>query len=313
MAGADCACEQAQGGLKGAEEANRRLDSLDAGAGSAPKGGGALGELEKRMAEAEAELQRLGGTMDVGVAMEDQAKQLAELFASKASKDDLASVRMQSDSGDSKLKAELEERAQTIAGLIAAQKEELQGELEEVGVVVEKKADREWLDEFESKIRDQMAKIASDAENGVSPGELDKRLAALRKMLESAMEGMNDSKGSGAFFRCLACDRPLPPQDNWKAKTRHGNASQSIRDGPPPPEDAHVAGRASPQLYPPVAGGGGEDTVVLRGGFPMSATFGSPGASPSSHIRTTGCATALFVARFCEVWFALRSRVLLPV
>ena len=199
---------QAQGGLKGAEEANRRLDSLDAGAGSAPKGGGALGELEKRMAEAEAELQRLGGTMDVGVAMEDQAKQLAELFASKASKDDLASVRMQSDSGDSKLKAELEERAQTIAGLIAAQKEELQGELEEVGVVVEKKADREWLDEFESKIRDQMAKIAQDAENGVSPGELDKRLAALRKMLESAMEGMNDSKGSGAFFRCLACDRP---------------------------------------------------------------------------------------------------------
>jgi len=285
--------QTAQAAMKSGEEANRRLDQLDAKGLGPPTGGGgdAMKELEVRMESAELELKRLSGQMDVQEEMEDQARKLAELFSKKAGKDELAAGMHKVEGMEKKIQAEMEGRSEEIAGLIGQAKEEFQEGISEVGVVMEKKADREWLDDFEATIREQMKKLQGMAGDKVSAEQMEARLAALRKMLEDAMAGANDGKGSALAFRCLACDRPLPPKDQWKSKSRTGPA-QSIRDGPPidtPPLGA-TAG-----LYPPLDGsreGLGmsdpSDNVVLRAGFPMSATLGSPGESPSSHVRTSG-------------------------
>ena len=285
--------QTAQAAMKSGEEANRRLDQLDAKGLGPPTGGGgdAMKELEFRMESAELELKRLSGQMDVQEEMEDQARKLAELFSKKAGKDELAAGMHKVEGMEKKIQAEMEGRSEEIAGLIGQAKEEFQEGISEVGVVMEKKADREWLDDFEATIREQMKKLQGMAGDKVSAEQMEARLAALRKMLEEAMAGANDGKGSALAFRCLACDRPLPPKDQWKSKSRTGPA-QSIRDGPPidtPPLGA-TAG-----LYPPLDGsreGLGmsdpSDNVVLRAGFPMSATLGSPGESPSSHVRTSG-------------------------
>lgn len=276
--------QTAEAGMKLGDEAIRRLDKLDLNGMGNSTGGAEMTELEQRMEAAETELRRLSGEMDVSEAMDDQAKKLAELFSKKAGKDELAAGLHNVKGIESRLKAEMEGRAEETAGLIGQAKEEFQEGFKEVGVKVEKKADREWLDDFENSIREQMKKLAGQSGDKVSAEQMEAKLAALRKLLEAAMAGANDGKGSALAFRCLACDRPLPPKDDWKNKTRSGPA-QSIRDGPP--VDTPPLGAAA-SAYPPLDGTEMSDNVVLRGGFPMSASMGSPGESPSSHVRTSG-------------------------
>ena len=282
--------QTAQGAMKSGEEANRRLDQLDAKGLGPPTGGGVMAELEERMERAEIELKRLSGQMNVQEAMDDQARKLAELFAKKAGKDELAAGLHRVDGLEKSIRSEMEGRSAEIAGLIGQAKSEFEEGIQEVGVKVEKKADMDWLNDFEASIREQMKKLQGEAGDKVSAEQMEARLAALRKMLEQAMAGMNDSKGSALAFRCLACDRPLPPKDQWKSKQRTGPA-QSIRNGAP--VDGPPSGTLNP--YPPFAGSvdsfgleDSSDNIVLRGGFPMSASLGSPGSSPSSHNRTSG-------------------------
>lgn len=281
------AAQTAQGAMKTGEEANRRLDQLDAKGLGTPTGGGAMKELEERMEIAETELKRLSGQMNVQEEMDDQARKLAELFSKKAGKDELAAGMHKVDGLEKKIQAEMAGRSEEIAGLIGQAKSEFAEGIEQVGVKVEKKADRDWLDDFEASIREQMKKLQGMAGDKVSSEQMEARLAALRKMLEEAMQGMNDDKGSALTFRCLACDRPLPPKDQWKAKKRPSQV-HSIRDGPPvhdPPNLRVTAGE-----YPNFAGleDDASDNIVLRGGFPMAASSGSPGESPSAHVRTSG-------------------------
>jgi hypothetical protein len=278
--------QTAQGAMKSGEEANRRLDQLDAKGLGPPTGGGAMKELEERMESAESELKRLSGQMNVQEEMDDQARKLAELFSKKAGKDELAAGMHKVDGLEKQILAEMAGRSEEVAGLIGQAKSEFAEGIEEVGVKVEKKADRDWLNDFEASIREQMKKLQGVAGDKVSAEQMEARLAALRKMLEEAMQGMNDGKGSALAFRCLACDRPLPPKDQWKAKKRTG-PPQSIRNGPPVAEPPSLGATAGP--YPPFEGlEDASDNVVLRGGFPMSASFGSPGQSPSAHVRTSG-------------------------
>lgn len=277
--------QTAQGAMKSGDEANRRLDQLDAKGLGPPTGGGVMKELEERMESAETELKRLTGQMNVQEEMDDQARKLAELFSKKAGKDELAAGMHKVNGLEKKILNEMASRSEEIAGLIGQAKSEFTEEIEQVGVKIEKKADRDWLDDFEASIREQMKKLQGVAGDKVTAEQMEARLAALRKMLEEAMAGMNDGKGSALAFRCLACDRPLPPKDQWKAKKRTSPV-QSIRDGPPvePPTLGTTAG-----AYPPFQGLEDlSDNIVLRGGFPMSASFGSPGQSPSAHIRTSG-------------------------
>ena len=299
--------QTAQGAMKSGEEANRRLDQLDAKGLGPPTGGGVMAELEERMERAEMELKRLSGQMNVQEAMDDQARKLAELFAKKAGKDELAAGLHKVDGLEKWIRSEMEGRSEEIAGLIGQAKSEFEEGIQEVGVKVEKKADRDWLNEFEASIREQMKKLQGEAGGKVSAEQMEARLAALRKMLEQAMAGMNDSKGSALAFRCLACDRPLPPKDQWKSKQRTGPA-QSIRNGPP--VDGPSNGTLNP--YPPFAGSmdsfGSEDSsdnIVLRGGFPMSASLGSPGSSPSSHNRTSGIRSSGIRPGIRSVWMII--------
>lgn len=283
--------QTSQAAMKSGEEANRRLDQLDAKGLGPPTGGGAMEELAQRMESAEMELKRLSGQMDVQEAMDDQARKLAELFSKKAGKDELAAGLHKVDGIEKKIQAEMAGRSEEIVGLIGQAKDEFLDGIQQVGVKVETKADREWLDDFENSIREQMKKLQGMAGEKVSPEQMEARLAALRKMLEEAMQGMNDGKGSALAFRCLACDRPLPPKDQWKSKKRAGLA-QSIRDGPPVDEPPPLGTSAA---YPPfdqsrdgLDSQEPSDNIVLRGGFPMSASLGSPGESPASHVRTSG-------------------------
>ena len=268
-----------------ASKNERRLDTMDLEAGRPVAEGDGGGQMERRMEAAEQALERLAGNLDVKAEMDLQAKQLAELFAKKAGKDELASAVRKGATGlEEQFQSELEEKAAKMAELIAMAKHEMQEGLGQMGMTVETKADREWLDELEAKIRQD---ILAASNGKITEAQLQARLAELRKALEEAMAGMNKSEGSFLSFRCLACDRPLPPSKEWKNKARAGGPANSIRsDGPPPPEHHNGSLAAAQRKYPGLGDtqslhiGSASPEVVLRGGFPMT-TMSSLSATTS--------------------------------
>jgi hypothetical protein len=163
--------------------------------------------------------------------MDAQARQLAELFSAKAGKDELIRTTRQASAGlQDRFQAELDAKATKMAELISQAKTELQSDIDTVGVSVERKADRQWLDDLEAQIK---AQIVEMGEGHVTEELLQQRLAALRASIDKAMAAQNVSEGSFLSFRCLACDRPLPRTKDWKAKPIRPGPSASIRDGPP--------------------------------------------------------------------------------
>jgi hypothetical protein len=129
----------------------------------------------------------------------------------------------------------------------------------------------------------------------VSEKELEKRLAALRAVLEEMQGGAGES-GSAAF-RCIACDRVLPDATSWKTLKQAAGAAKkphpapaynpsgpSNRRGGASSSSASASGAAARHRIAQPTG----QERIYRAGFPMVNPKIRPEHRKLDHSRTFG-------------------------
>ena len=210
--------------------------------------------------------------------VDTHAKKLAELFANKASKEDLTALdkRVRGQAGG--FAEQLDKHAKEIRVEISDIQQGFEGRLEDVGSALGEKVDSLFMDELEKSLRKEIERLARAGGKAISQDALDARLAALRAAMEAEMRRDEaDAKGAAAF-KCLLCDRPLPPKEDWRTVQQrsrshtpsmpHNHAEVVAHEefGP------HAGGVIpSPERYPTTQrewDASDEPEVVYRGGFP---------------------------------------------
>eukprot|EP01052_Picozoa_sp_SAG31_P006324 SAG31_NODE_289_length_18388_cov_7.110504_5_plen_376_part_00 len=234
--------------------------------------------LEPRVGQLELALRRLAGAVDIKEEMDNQAKELAALLASKADQNALDANAQRLNSLRPELEAQLAARAAEMVEMLQAAKGEWQAGSAKISKEVEGKADRDWLKKLEAQIRAEVEKTAAGS---IDEATLEARLDALRKAMEEAMANAAkaEQQNSSAAFRCIACDHPLPAPHEAKRQRKHFNLYQTlphvdslsgtdaVHNGPvasSPGSVSFAANRTAPNLPPDVVYRGGFPTVVNR-------------------------------------------------
>ena len=148
----------------------------------------------------------------------------------------------------------------------------MEGQLSGLFAQMGGKVDSLWLDDLERQLRLEIDKLARQGRNAVDNEALEAKLAALRQAMEDELSKAEDEASGAAAFKCLLCDRPLPPKEDWRMKSRK-DLSTSIPHNHEEVSGEVDADRAAFQ-FPPTDSADFDPGVVYRAGFP---TVGSRG------------------------------------
>ena len=116
----------------------------------------------------------------------------------------------------------------------------------------------------------EIDRLARQGQNAVDNEALEAKLAALRAAMEAELRKQEEEASGAAAFKCLLCDRPLPPKDDWRMKGRK-DLSASI-----PHSHEEVTGEAAQMMkdssmaaqFPAMDAADFDTEVVYRAGFP---------------------------------------------
>lgn len=224
----------------------------------------------------------------------EHGEQLNALFSASASKDDVDAAANLVAEMDRKLAAEMEAKAADLMKKLEEHQEVVQKNVSELSESVAGKADVEWSQAMEAKIRADIA-ASTDSEE-MKHRRLKRQLKTLHE--KTSMMGGASMRDSGTwrsyhaiFNRCLACNNPLEGADaSWQTRNvankgmsgapGFGNtavAAVTAADGLGVPSASHTQNRSSspvPKRGPahanriPMKEDHAE--VIMKGGFPMA-------------------------------------------
>ena len=84
----------------------------------------------------------------------------------------------------------------------------------------------------------------------IDAAALEARLQALRDALTAEMAQREEAANGSAAFKCLLCDRALPPKEEWQLKARR---SMAVGSAPSMPH-SHAEVRPTAAHAPPSLG-----------------------------------------------------------
>ena len=221
-----------------------------------------LSGLGDRFSKMEGLFDQLSGLGELKDQIEEHSTKLAEIFTRKASKvskhdkfrikneelcikkrgilystdfciktefckDELDAMKNSMKGMGDSFASQLAKAAGDIVKDLNETKESMAGSLSGLFAQMGGKVDTLWVDDLERQLRDEIERLARLGRGAVDQDALDAKLAALRAALEAELNKADDEASGSAAFRCLLCDRPLPPKEEWKLKQR-SNLSASM-------------------------------------------------------------------------------------
>jgi hypothetical protein len=191
------------------------VDRLDAAGNS-----GVPSDFVDRFAKMESLLDAFSGLGELKEQLDEHSERLAEIFTRKASKDELDAMKNSLKGMGDSFSAQLAKAAGDLVADLNATKAGMEGQLSGLFAQMGGKVDTLWVDDLERQLRAEIERLARLGKNTIDSDALDAKLAALRAALEAELSKQEDEASGSAAFRCLLCDRPLPPKEDWRLKQR---------------------------------------------------------------------------------------------
>ena len=148
---------------------------------------------------------------------------------------------------------------------------------------------------YRKQLRLEIDRLARQGQNAVDNEALEAKLAALRAAMEAELRKQEEEASGAAAFKCLLCDRPLPPKDDWRMKGRK-DLSASI-----PHSHEEVTGEAAQMMkdssmaaqFPAMDAADFDTEVVYRAGFPTVAGRRGQGSPRKVRLALLGFPTLM--------------------
>ena len=260
-------------GMKKLQSSVDRLDADKTGSVVPP-------DFADRFAKMESLLDAFSGLGELRAQIDDHTARLAEMFTRKASKDELDAMKNSLKGMGDSFATQLAKAAGEIVAELNETKAGMEGQLSGLFAQMGGKVDTLWVDDLERQLRNEIERLSRLGKNTIDMAALDAKLAALRAALEAELHKNEDEASGSAAFRCLLCDRPLPPKEDWRLRQR-SELSASIPHSHEEVERGYGGSSAAAARKGSGEGGaagsfGGyesEPCVVYRAGFP---TVGRP-------------------------------------
>jgi hypothetical protein len=166
-------------------------------------------------------LDAFSGLGELRAQIDEHSERLAEMFTRKASKDDVDAMKNSLKGMGDSFAAQLAKSAGEIVADLNNAKASMEGQLSGLFAQMGGKVDTLWVDDLERQLRSEIERLSRLGKNTIDMAALDAKLAALRAALEAELHKNEDDAAGSAAFRCLLCDRPLPPKEDWRLKQRN--------------------------------------------------------------------------------------------